>query len=165
MGEKDIGSIRSYLFTFFDEIKDLFTKRSFSRVLTDYSKNEILALFYLYRAGTSTVTEIADYINAPLNTATGVISRLEKKGVALRQRQSDDRRVVHISLTDAGKEEMDIALEQIWQLVEEVIAAFTEEEIPFLLKLVEKGIAALQSGGFREEAQTDRKKVRRISIE
>lgn len=40
------------------------------------------------------MTEIADYLNVPLNTATGNIGRLEKRGVI--KRDVIDKRVVTI---------------------------------------------------------------------
>jgi DNA-binding MarR family transcriptional regulator len=37
------------------------------------------------------------------STVTGIIDRLEQKGLVLRLRNSPDRRVITIELTDAGK--------------------------------------------------------------
>ncbi len=37
------------------------------------------------------------------STATGIVDRLEEKGLVMRQRSVLDRRVVTVELTDAGK--------------------------------------------------------------
>ena len=115
MPDKVNSNSESFLFSFFDEVKNMLNGERWSSILMDYSKNELLSLFLLYRVKTSNMSEIAEYINAPLNTATGVVARLEKKGIVQRQRQDDDRRVVYISLTDYGMTEVKSAVGQIMQ--------------------------------------------------
>jgi len=75
----DQNKIESIVFNYIDEFKVLFFPEQWSDIFLDFSKNEILALLFLYRRNNVNMTEIAEYIMAPLNTATGVISRLEKK--------------------------------------------------------------------------------------
>ena len=74
----DINKIENIIFNYIDEFKVLFFPEQWSNIFLDFSKNEILALLFLYRKKNANMTEIAEYIMAPLNTATGVIARLEK---------------------------------------------------------------------------------------
>ncbi|MBK5241705.1 MarR family transcriptional regulator [Clostridium sp.] len=80
----------------------LFFPEQWSDIFLDFSKNEILTLLLLYRKKKANKTEIAEYIIAPLNTATVVISRLEKKLMVDRIRSVEDRRIVLITLTEAA---------------------------------------------------------------
>jgi len=49
-------------------------------------------------------SQIARYIMVKSSTVTGIIDRLEQKGLVYRIRNSPDRRVITIQLTEAGKE-------------------------------------------------------------
>lgn len=65
---------------------------------------QLLAISYLrekdhYQA---THTEIKDYLQLNPSTVTGIISRLEKKGLVVRLPSKEDRRVGIISLTNKG---------------------------------------------------------------
>jgi len=50
-----------------------------------------------------TITEISQEMNITLPSVTAMIKRLEKKGYVVKERDSDDGRLVHIKLTDAGR--------------------------------------------------------------
>lgn len=49
------------------------------------------------------MSQIADFVNVPISTATGIVERLVKNGFMERERSDTDRRVVVIKLTDKGK--------------------------------------------------------------
>ena len=48
-------------------------------------------------------SKIANHMMVKSSTVTGVVDRLEKKGLVERMRNSPDRRVITIQLTEAGK--------------------------------------------------------------
>jgi DNA-binding MarR family transcriptional regulator len=52
---------------------------------------------------TATTTAIAKRVHLSPSTIVGVLDRLEAKGLVERRRSRRDRRVVHISATDAGR--------------------------------------------------------------
>ncbi|MDP4091301.1 MAG: MarR family transcriptional regulator, partial [Bacillota bacterium] len=112
--EVDKGTdLESIFFNYIDELKFLFFPNKWSSVFLDYSKNEILALIYLYRYKNANMTEISEYINAPLNTTTGVVGRLEKKAMVERIRSEEDRRIVQIHLTEKAKDFLSREIEVI----------------------------------------------------
>ena len=104
MEDKIHFDFETIIFDYIDKFRFLFSPDQWSAAFLDYSKNEILALLFLYRNRTANMTEIAEYLDAPLNTATGVISRLEKKAMVERKRNNEDRRVVNIILTETAEE-------------------------------------------------------------
>ena len=121
-----------YIFQFIDEIKDIIQGHKWKSVALDCSKNELLALFFIYRKEKVNNSDIAEYIGAPLNTVTGVINRLEKKGLVERLRDKEDKRVVNIILTDMGKfkvsEVCDIA-QKFYYLLKEQGRKIEEKEL------------------------------------
>lgn len=53
--------------------------------------------------GDLSLSELSDRIRAQNSTVTGIVDRMEREGLVDRNRSSEDRRVVHIRLTDKGQ--------------------------------------------------------------
>jgi DNA-binding MarR family transcriptional regulator len=68
------------------------------------SAAQLNCILTLYDYGPLPPSKIADHMMVKSSTVTGVVDRLEKKGLAERMRNSPDRRVITIQLTEAGKE-------------------------------------------------------------
>lgn len=56
------------------------------------------------RSGPLPVGELARAIHLSQPTVTGILNRLEKRGLVQRIRRSDDRRAVNVNVTDSGRE-------------------------------------------------------------
>jgi DNA-binding MarR family transcriptional regulator len=67
------------------------------------SSPQLHCLLALYEHGPLPPSQIARYIMVKSSTVTGIIDRLELKGLVTRLRNSPDRRVITIELTEAGK--------------------------------------------------------------
>ena len=67
------------------------------------SAPQLHCLLTLYEVGPLPPSHIAKYIMVKSSTVTGIIDRLEHKGLVRRTRNSPDRRVINIELTDKGK--------------------------------------------------------------
>jgi DNA-binding MarR family transcriptional regulator len=102
------------------------------------SKTELFTLLQTERNGEIIMSQIADYINIPMSTATGLVERLVKKGYLKRARSESDRRVVTIQLTDAGKKITAEIRETIGSYIKLVLDDLTEEEKNILLGLFDK---------------------------
>jgi len=68
------------------------------------SAAQLNCLLALYEAGSLPPSQIAKHMMVKSSTVTGVVDRLEQKGLITRIRNSPDRRVITIQLTDAGKD-------------------------------------------------------------
>jgi DNA-binding MarR family transcriptional regulator len=68
------------------------------------SAPQLHCLLALYEQGPLPPSQIARSIMVKSSTVTGIIDRLEQKGLVERLRNSPDRRVITIQLTEAGKE-------------------------------------------------------------
>lgn len=162
--EENLSSLEALLFYYLDKLKFLFFPDQWSSVFLDYSKNDVFALLFIYRRNYANMTELADYMNIPLNTATGIISRLEKKEMVKRERNSYDKRVVTISLTSAGREFIKSEIKEIAYYFNKVLVLLTEEEKETVLGIADKVFQVI-GGQTPEDNGTEEKKVKRIPIE
>ena len=67
------------------------------------STAQLNCILTLYEYGPLPPSQIAKHMMVKSSTVTGVVDRLEKKGIAERMRNSPDRRVINIQLTKAGQ--------------------------------------------------------------
>lgn len=65
---------------------------------------QLKCLLALKEGAPMTPSQIAPYVRANSSTVTGIIDRLERKGLIRRSRNFHDRRMVGISITEAGKD-------------------------------------------------------------
>jgi DNA-binding MarR family transcriptional regulator len=161
----EASPVEEFIFDFIDKFKPLFFPEKWSNTFLDYSKNEIMALIFVYRKGSATMTEIAEYIGVPLNTATGIISRLEKRKVISRQRDLLDKRVVTVSLTSEGIKFIRNELKTISHYYNKLMDSVTDEEKLLLLKLGSKLIELMLEELPVNKTKDMNKKVRKIIIE
>jgi len=64
---------------------------------------QLLCLLTLHENGSLPPSKIAKNMMVGSSTVTGIIDRLEQKGLVGRERNSPDRRMITISLTEIGK--------------------------------------------------------------
>ena len=67
------------------------------------SAAQLNCILTLYEHGPLPLSQIAKHMMVKSSTVTGVVDRLEKKSLAERMRNSPDRRVITIQLTETGK--------------------------------------------------------------
>lgn len=128
----------------------------------DLPKSELLALLLLDNRGERSMSELAANLGAPLSTATGIGERLERRGLVERERHPDDRRVVMVRLTPAGKEMVAKLQTHLNSLFEQVQAALSPEELSQLIALLTKVMGALQFG---REARGETTEMKSIPID
>lgn len=66
------------------------------------SMTHVHVMWRLEESGTLPMSKLADVLDVSLSNATGLIDRMEERGLIARTRDSDDRRVVLVRLTPAG---------------------------------------------------------------
>jgi DNA-binding MarR family transcriptional regulator len=64
-------------------------------------------LIHLGAHGSMTMSNLAEMLDVSVASATGIVDRMEKKGVIERRRNDDDRRVVEVDVTEKGRQIMD----------------------------------------------------------
>jgi Transcriptional regulators len=116
-----------------DNLQKLFFPEKWIRLDLTVSKTELLAMLIVYRYGEVIMSEIADYINAPLSTTTGLVNRLVTNGYMLRERSEGDRRIVAIRLTEKGKNLVKEVREGIEYYIGRINTVLSNEERQTLL--------------------------------
>lgn len=152
----------SEIVKYVDQIRFLLSDQVWQNMLLDCSKNELFILLLLYRQKEANMTQIADYINAPLNTATGIINRMEKRDLVIRERDHQDKRIVTIRMGEQGSVQMNAILSQFSRYAKKVVEAFTSQEMELLFRIFVK-----LSDILREEKMEEiqKPKVVRITID
>jgi len=156
----------SIIFKYIDKLRFLFNLDQWSSIFLDFSKNELWVLLFLYRNKSANMTQISEYIGAPLNTTTGVVGRLEKKLMVERKRDYEDRRVVNIIITRKAGEFLEEEKKAIEYYFKEVYKALTDEEKIAAMNIFNKVVSVLmkRKDSVMEEDKSV-KKVKRIIIE
>ncbi|MBO4864026.1 MAG: MarR family transcriptional regulator [Eubacterium sp.] len=147
---------------YIDEVKELLSSELWGNIFLDCSKNEVLVLWLLFLKDEVNMSEIAEYIHVPLNTATGIVSRMEKSGLVERTRSDEDKRVVLIRFGDKGRTHFNSLLNEMMRYGTKIFSSFTKEEIELFVKMTGKVKEVLKEEKQKEAAP---KKVRKITIE
>ncbi len=85
-----------------------------------------------------TPKEIAEYLSIENSTISGILDRMEKKGLIERKIDREDRRFVYIDLTKAGKDLEDPVNKTIEDFNTEVLSIFTEKEASALRDMLRR---------------------------
>lgn len=159
----DKNNLESWIFDYLDKIKVLLSADTWENILLNATKNEILVMILLYRGSDINMSQIADYLDAPLNTTTGIVSRMQKKGMVSRIRSESDKRVVTIVLTESGRTQVGNIMSLILDYGEKIFAALSQDEMKLLIGVIDKVVAIVQDTSVEEKPIE--KKVRKIVIE
>ncbi|WP_454785673.1 MarR family winged helix-turn-helix transcriptional regulator [Legionella sp. WA2024007413] len=65
---------------------------------------QIICLYEIYENGIMTLSTLSKKVYLSMSTLVGVIDRLEEKGLIHRTRDSKDRRIIYIDITEKGKD-------------------------------------------------------------
>jgi DNA-binding MarR family transcriptional regulator len=87
-----------------------------------------IPLLKLYMGNASTVAELARVCELDAGSMTRLLDRLEAKQLCRRVRSSDDRRVVNLELTEAGRAAARGIPEILCRIQNEHLAGFSHEE-------------------------------------
>lgn len=162
LGKQDELRMQEDAFAFIEEIRELLSSDIWNNILLNCSKNEVFVFWLLYRKGQANMTEIAEYIHAPLNTATGIISKMEKKGFIVRDRLKEDKRVVVIRLTEKGTAQVKALVDEITYYALQTISVFSKEEMEMFFRMAKRVVEVLKKERKHEENTS---KIRKITIE
>lgn len=149
------------IYEYIDSICSLLSPELWQNILMDCSKNEILSLWLLFRKKEATMSQIAEYSNVPLNTATGIVSRMEKRNLLMRIRSAEDKRVVTVVLTEQGNKLIQGLIEEMMYYFGQLMNEFSPEEV----KLLGNMFVRLKDVLSTKRVKSEPKKIRKIEIE
>lgn len=132
------------------------------------SKQEFFALLLMSRHGEIIMSQVAEYVNISMSTATGIIDRLVKNGYCSRRRSESDRRVVMIALTEKA-EKIIADIKNIGEdYFKRVTNALSAEEQQFLFSIITKIFTVLSdetAAGTKNKPSKQIKQIQKIEIE
>ncbi len=99
---------------------------------------QLTVLKLLEGVGDLSLSELSERIRAQNSTVTGIIDRMEREGLVVRARSTEDRRVVHIRLTEKGaKIAREIAVEPM-EIFRSALESLSPAETRSLLEILTK---------------------------
>ena len=91
-----------------------------------------------------TISELSNLVHLPLPNMTSIINRLAKKGIVKRRRDTKDRRVVRVCLTDKGKKMRYEFMKKRVREVENSLGMLSEKDQKALFSALEKATRIFQ---------------------
>lgn len=98
-------------------------------------------MFMLYQGGCSTAADLSRIACHDTGAVTRLLDRLEAKGLLRRVRSAEDRRVVKLELTDAGRKIAAEVPKIIADLANQVLAGFSHDEFVQFKDLLGRALA------------------------
>jgi DNA-binding MarR family transcriptional regulator len=92
------------------------------------SSTHLHVLFLLTGDGQMTMSRLAEQLGASLPNVTGIVDRMEERGFVERGRDPEDRRVVTVVATDAGREAVDEIDQVRRRSIATILAQLTPEQ-------------------------------------
>jgi len=109
------------------------------------SMQELRTVEVLGNEGPRMMRELAEYVAVAVNSMTSIVDGAERKSLVRRNRSDEDRRIVRVELTDAGRNAYHSLMEFKLQLYRTMLSALTEEEQQILMVLLRKVARAGQT--------------------
>ncbi|OIK17202.1 MarR family transcriptional regulator [Bacillus sp. MUM 116] len=114
-----------------DRIKDEMAKNKLG--ITEFSVLEVL-----YEKGKQTIQQIGNCILISSGSMTYVIDKLEQRGLLSRNACPDDRRVMHVTLTDDGNRLMNEIMPKYIEIINHMFDSLSSDEAEILVQLLKK---------------------------
>jgi MarR family 2-MHQ and catechol resistance regulon transcriptional repressor len=114
-----------------DRIKEEMTNNKLS--ITEFSVLEVL-----YQKGKQTIQQIGNCILVSSGSMTYVIDKLEQRGLLRRSACLNDRRVIHVTLTDEANELMNEIMPKYHEFVNQMFDSLDSDEAETLVQLLKK---------------------------
>lgn len=103
----------------------------------ELSLPQLFLLLTLHERGTLTVSALAELLGVTAPSASTLIDRMEERGLLARERDVDDRRVVHVSITEAGHSLLDEMVGMKRDRVRQVLSRMNMKELQHVVGAVE----------------------------
>lgn len=91
-----------------------------------------------------TVADLCRDMHHDSGAMTRLIDQLESRGLIERRRKPEDRRVIELSITKAGRKVLDQLIPTACDLLNETLDGFSREEVKLLQSLLRRTIDRLQ---------------------
>jgi DNA-binding MarR family transcriptional regulator len=113
--------------------------REFLRVQHESTLPRFDVMAALHRAGTElTMTELSRLLLVSNGNTTAVVDRLERDGLVARRSSAVDRRIVHVSLTVAGRAQFEVLAAEHEEQVNALFSGVSQHDLVALDELLRR---------------------------
>ena len=131
-------TLNEVLVSLFRDVNDIEQKAIITSEFGDLTNNDMHVIEAIGIHEPKNMSTIARALSVTVGTLTISMNSLVKKGYVDRQRSSEDRRVVYISLSEKGVKAYHHHKKFHEQMIESVVKELTEEELEALVKALTK---------------------------
>jgi len=117
----------------FADIHEFFTRHNISQ-----GRFTVMALLHRPWVESCTPASLAEESGVTRATMTGLIDTLEKDGMVRRQADAQDRRTVHVRLTEQGVACLEAMLPDYFQCISRIVSPLNSRERKELVRLLQK---------------------------
>jgi DNA-binding MarR family transcriptional regulator len=107
---------------------------------------QMICLYSLVRNAEMTQSELSKEVSMGISTINGVIDRLEKKGLIIRERDTKDRRKVFVRVTDSGRELTKAAPSLLQERLSNSLRVLPELEQAAIALSLERVVVLMEAG-------------------
>ena len=131
-------TLNEVLVSLFRDVNDIEQKAIITSEFSDITNNDMHVIDAIGIDRPKNMSSIARELSVTVGTLTISVNSLVKKGYVDRQRSSEDRRVVYISLSEKGVKAYYHHKKFHEQMIDSVVKELTEEELEALVKALTK---------------------------
>lgn len=111
----------------------------------DLTVSQHTLLFSLFHPGKCKMSELARELGITMGAATSIVDRLIKAGLVKRERSTEDRRVVFVSLSKKGRRMMEEVHKVTLELMANLLSRLSAREREAFLSAYEKMSEEIES--------------------
>ena len=104
----------------------------------ELSLQELKVVDFIGQRESPIMREASEYMQVAVSTMTGIIDKLEDKGLVKRERNDEDRRIVRVLLTNKGRKLYQSYVENYLELSRRMLQALDDKEQENYLELTKK---------------------------
>lgn len=113
----------------------------------DVTGSQFVVMKTIFEQGQMTVSAVAEALEVSLSAVTALVDRLHRAGYVERSRDENDRRLVWLKVTPAGKEKVGACLAARRQVMRDILGRLPQEDLEELVKIYEKLLSIIQTDG------------------
>ena len=115
------------------------------KICGELNKKELMIVAFVGDNKSAKMSEVADYLKAPLSTLTSIADKLVANKFLVRYNSDEDRRVVKVALGEKGLESYKAFLSRKKTMTKKVLSHFSDKEQTALINQIGKLAAAIVS--------------------
>ncbi len=132
------NTMNEVLVNLFRDIMDIEQKAIITEEFKDITNNDMHVIEAIGTGEPKNMSAIAKKLSVTVGTLTIAMNSLVKKGYVFRERGSEDRRIVYISLTDRGKAAYEHHARFHKAMIDSVSEGLSPEELELLVRTLTK---------------------------